>query len=155
MKKSVFSALLSLLLTASAAHTACDRRAAARVADGVSSDFAVLVGFTRAKCAPSVDAGKCAIICISDLNIIGDNRNLALTAITASAATRIRTEGISQFSNITFADRELLTERKYLSIDARTASDIQRTLSVESEHPLKKAARVRAAYSEVAIPKTR
>jgi hypothetical protein len=133
-------------------NAACDQSAATKAAAGVTSDFATLVGFTKATCAPSVDGDRCAIICISDLNIIGDNRNLALTMITASAATRMRQVGLAKFSKVTFADRELLLSRKYLSISANSASDIQKTLTSETEPPLQKAARVSAAYSIVSIP---
>lgn len=75
--------------------------------------------------------------------------------ITASFATRMRTEGLSKFSKVAFADRELLLSRKYLAIDAISASEIQKTLASEAEDPLKKAARVRAAFSEMSISKTR
>ena len=113
--------LLALLTSAiffietSAAWSICDQTAK-RVASQVTSDFATLVGFTKATCVPAKDGPQCSLTCLSDLNISGDNRNLVLTTITALAGKRMRDAGISKFAQIVFADRELLLSRKALAV---------------------------------------
>jgi hypothetical protein len=137
---------------ASPAWSACDQGAAQRVASLVTSDFATLVGFTKATCTAATDGAQCSLVCFSDLNISGDNRNLVLTMITASAEKRMRDAGLSKFARVSFADREMLLSRKALTLSASTASQLQQTPSSESESPLKKAARVAAAYTAIDIP---
>lgn len=148
-----FGALLVIfLLQGTLAHAACDETAGQRVASQVTSDFATLVGFTKATCAATADGQQCSLTCVSDLNIIGDNRNLALTMITASAGKRMRDAGLNKFARVTFADRELLLARKALAISASEASSLQQGLSSGSESPLVKAARVAASYRTIEIP---
>jgi hypothetical protein len=132
---------------------ACDEATGNAVASQVTSDFAALVGFTKATCLPAADGPRCSLVCMSDLNIVGDNRNLALTMITASAGKRMRDAGISKFAMVSFADRELLQARKVLMLSASDASRLQLELSRSSEPPLKKAAQIAAAYKIVDIPR--
>jgi hypothetical protein len=141
-----------ICIASSSAWCVCDQAAAQRVASQVTSDFAILVGFTKAACAPTTDGPLCSLACISDLNISGDNRNLVLTAITASAGKRMRDAGLNKFNRVSFADRELLLSRKALGISAAAASQLQQTLSSGSEPPVQKAARVGAAYTSIDIP---
>jgi hypothetical protein len=103
----VRAALFSLTLAALAVNSpawGCNQVVATAVASQVTSDFATLVHFTKAACAATTDGARCSVVCISDLNIVGDNRNLALTMITASAGKRMRDAGLSKFSSIAFAN---------------------------------------------------
>jgi hypothetical protein len=155
LRVAALSAAIASACLTSSAEAACDVAAARRTASAVTGDFSTLVGFTKAVCTASRDGNFCAIICISDLNIIGDNRNLVLTVIAASSATRMRAAGLSNFSRVAFADRDLLTARRALFISAATASDLQRTLGSRSVSPLVTATRVAAAYSVMDIPKSK
>src|SRR5579871_4428405 len=110
----------------------CDQAAGVAVASQVTKDFATLVGFTKASCSPASDGAQCSLVCFSDLNIVGDNRNLVLTVITASAGKRMRDAGLSKFARVSFADRELLQARKALTLSAAAASQLQQTLSAST-----------------------
>ncbi|MHC4040608.1 hypothetical protein [Bradyrhizobium sp. 23AC] len=133
----------------------CDQVVGKPVASQVSSDFATLVGFTKAICAITADGQQCSLVCVSDLNISGENRNLALMVITASSAARMRAAGLNKFAQVTFADRELLSSRKALAISAADASTMQQSIAKSGgEHPLVVSARVAAAYRTIEIPKT-
>lgn len=137
------------LVETSAAWCACDQVVAKRVASQVASDFATLVHFTKAVCMPTTEGQQCSLTCFSDLNISGDNRNLVLVMIAASAGKRMRDAGISKFAQIAFADRELLLARKALALSAATASQLQQTFSDSKEPPLKMAARIAASYTTI------
>jgi hypothetical protein len=153
IKAFIISSLTAVAcISSSPAWCACDQATATRVASQVTSDFAALVGFTKATCTPVTDGPKCSLACISDLNIVGDNRNLVLTVITASAGRRMRDAGLSKFSRVSFADREMLLSRKAVTLAAPAVSQLQQTLSSASEEPLKKAARVAAEYTTIDIP---
>jgi hypothetical protein len=146
--------IASLMIVASpAAWAACDQPMGQRVASQVTSDFAMLVGFTKAACVAAADGHQCSLVCVSDLNVIGDNRNLALIMITASAGKRMRDAGIGKFARVSFADRDLLSSRKALYLSAQEASQLQTTLSSDAEAPLAKAARVGSKYKVMEIPK--
>jgi hypothetical protein len=140
-------------LETAAAWSTCDQTTAKRVASQVTSDFATLVHFTKAACVSATEGQQCSLACFSDLYISGDNRNLVLFMITASAGKRMRDAGISKFSQIAFADRELLLARKALALSASMASQLQQTFSPDSkEPPLKMAARIAASYTMIEIP---
>ncbi|MGM4958210.1 hypothetical protein ACT4MK_19280 [Bradyrhizobium barranii] len=146
--------LAIFLIETSAAWCACDQAAAKRVASQVTSDFATLVQFTKAVCVPTTEGQQCSLACFSDLYISDDNRNLVLFMIAASAGKRMRDAGIGKFSQIAFADRELLQARKALALSAPTASQLQQTFSPDSkEPPLKMAARIAAAYTMIELSK--
>jgi hypothetical protein len=147
------SSLTAILCAASSpACCICDQPAAQRVASQVTSDFAILVGFTKAICIPATDGPRCSLVCFSDLNISGDNRNLVLTVITASAGKRMRDAGLTKFSRVSFADRAMLQSRKALALSASEASQLQLTFSNDTDPPLKKASRVAASYNPIDIP---
>lgn len=148
-------AVATMALSTMPAFGSCDEAIGARVASQVSSDFAILVGFTKARCAVTADGQLCSLVCLSDLNVVGDNRNLALAMITASAGKRMRDAGLTKFSRVTFADRELLSTRRALSISAVEASTMQQSIAKSGgEHPLAVSARVAAAYRTIEIPKS-
>lgn len=150
------AAVVATILSIVPAFGDCDEVVGKRVASQVSSDFATLVGFTKASCAVTADGQQCSLLCLSDLNVVGDNRNLALAMITASAGKRMRDAGLSKFARVTFADRELLSARKALAISAVDASTMQQSIAkAGGEHPLVVSARVAAAYRAIEIPKTR
>jgi hypothetical protein len=118
-----FYSLAAIVCTASSrAWCVCDQTAGLRVASQVTSDFAALVGFAKAACTPATDGPQCSIVCFSYLNISGDNRNLVLTVITASAGKRMREAGLDKFSRVSFSDREMLLSRKAFGISASAAN---------------------------------
>ncbi|MGY3404830.1 hypothetical protein ACVWZV_000943 [Bradyrhizobium sp. GM5.1] len=154
MTRAGFAAIATILSIVPALGD-CDEVVGKRVASQLSSDFATLVGFTKASCAVTADGQQCSLICLSDLNVVGDNRNLALAMITASAGKRMRDAGLSKFARVTFADRELLSARKALAISAGDASAMQQSIAESGgESPLVVSARVAAAYRTIEIPRT-
>ena len=142
--------VLTAALIGCATATACETKVGASVANQISIDFATLVHFTKASCIASNDAGKCAVLCVSDLDLSDTNRNIALVVITASAGLRMREAGISRFSRILFSDSSLIVAKRALTIDASHASELQQGLSKSSEKPLEMAARIGAEFKQYA-----
>ncbi len=153
MRFMAIAAACLALASATTVSVACEVKLGTQVASQVSSDFAALVHFTKVTCAPSNEAGKCTLMCVSDLNIEGANRDLALTMITASAATHMRQAGLQKFSRILFADRSLLLNRRALTLPASKAAELQKGFSTSKEKPLQMAARVAAEYKQYLIDK--
>jgi len=145
------SAIGAVILSANAgsAVAACDTKLAKGIADKVSSEVAIMIQFTKATCLPTTDAGKCSILCVSDLRISGLNRNIVLTFITASAGKKMRDAGLGRFSSIVFADRGLLEKKRALKLTADRASALQSGFATTSEKPEAMATRVGNEYTEV------
>src|SRR5262245_28015903 len=111
----VFSFLLFILAQVETAY-ACDERVAKPIAEQVTYETGVMIKFTKAACAATREGQKCTILCISDLNVSGLNRDILLTFLTASAGKKMRDAGLHKFDNLTFADRELLLQRRAVRI---------------------------------------
>jgi len=131
------------------ALAACSEKLIKPIADRVTEEIGILINFTKAYCLPSADEGKCSILCFSDLNISGMNRNIVLMFITASAGKKMREAGISRFSSIMFADRELLLSKRALKLSAARASILQAGIASTAEKPEAVSSRIGAEYTEI------
>lgn len=156
MKSGGIAVLVVWLLVAlsGASEAACNQRAAASVTSTMNDQLATIIGFTMVQCVPAQDAGKCSIICITT-SLEGDaNVNILLAAITASAAVNMRRVGLSNFSTVAFADKNLLQRRRYVATSAASADRFQSNLARSSYSPPQIMSLVRQEYTEQAIPKS-
>jgi hypothetical protein len=145
--------LLAMMAGATSSSAACDPKLAKPIADEVSSEIAIMVQFTKATCLPTDDGGKCSILCVSDLRISGDNRNILLTFITATAGKKMRDAGIGRFSSILFADLNLSEKKRALKLAADRASFLQSGFVATADGPAAMAARVGNQYTEIDLSK--
>ena len=102
--------------------TACDEQVGVPLAKAVTSEIGTMIHFTKAACLITSRRSKCTLLCVSDLNIQGLNRNIVLLFVTASAGKKMQRAGISKFDSIVFADRELLLKNHALEISAQQAA---------------------------------
>ncbi len=144
-------AYFAMITFSHTAYAACDTRSAKTIAEKVNSEIAVMIQFTKAVCAPTADADKCSLLCFSDLRVVGMNRNIVLVFITASAGKKMREAGLSKFSDIVFADRELLERKRALRLSAQRASILQAGFANTGEKPEVMATRVGTEYVETAF----
>jgi hypothetical protein len=131
------------------APATCNEKLIKPIAEKVTEEIGIMIKFTKAVCLPTVDGAKCSLLCVSDLTINGMNRNIVLTFITASAGKKMRDAGISKFSNIVFADLNLLQAKHALKIAASRASTLQAGFATTGEAPEVMASRVGSEYSEI------
>jgi hypothetical protein len=141
--------LLAMIAGATSSNAACDPKLAKPIADEVSSEIAIMVQFTKATCLPIDDGGKCSLLCVSDLRISGDNRNILLTFIIAVAGKKMRDAGIGGFSSILFADLTLSERKRALKLAADRASFLQSGFVATAEKPEVMAARISNQFTEI------
>jgi len=152
MKYLIAALIVATATLESATANACDQRAGAKVTTTMNQQLATLVGFTMVACTPAADAGKCSILCITTSLESDDNVKLLLVTITASAAVNMRPVGVSKFSRVSFADKNLLQRRRYLSISAARADQLQADFSKKALSPIQLMNLVRPEYAEGVIP---
>jgi hypothetical protein len=145
-------ALCAAVFAIDSGHAGCNESAAQSVTGTMNAQLASLVGFTMVACSPAQEAGKCSIVCITTSSESDANVNILLVAITASAAVNMRKVGVSRFSRVSFADKNLLQRRRYLSITASGADHFQKILVDSSYSPPQAMSMVRREYQEEAIP---
>jgi hypothetical protein len=143
--------ILLLSVSANSLQAACDTKAAERTTGEMNRQLAILVGFTMVQCAPSEDAGKCSIVCITTSLEKDDNVSILLVAITAMSAVNMRKIGVGKFSRVTFANKNLLQRRRYLAISAARANQLQAEFSKLDMKPVDLMRKIRPEYLEQAI----
>lgn len=130
---------------------ACDEKFAVPIASNVSQELSTVGGFSQIACQAVSEEPKCAILCISDLDLTAYQRKAVLVFITASVGSQVRAYDVSRFSNIIFADRGLVSAGRFLQLSASRASELQQTLAANRTPPLVLLNQIAAEYIETPV----
>jgi hypothetical protein len=124
-------ALLCVSALDASAQSTCNEATGKHVAGEVAKYVNILADFTTIACMPSNDQGRCSLVCVTTHRISAYQRQLLLTTLTAAAGKSMREAGLTNFTSVTFVDRQLGEERRYARLSAARASELQQTLKSE------------------------